>query len=183
MKFKTKQQYLDSTSEAWESLWEEVGNWDLSKVETRIKVVNKSSKPDLRAQSVKDVLAHLHAWHLLLLSWHKAGQSEMHEMRELPDMPTAGYKWNETRRLNQDLADHWADVEFVSVSRRLKLSYGRVMKLVSPLSETQFLKPGFEAWTGKYGLVTYFSPNTDSHYRWAKKKIVAMRKEMDSQKK
>ena len=117
------------------------------------------------AWSPKDVCAHLHAWHRLLLTWYREGQHGQ------PSMPARGFNWRETPALNRMLYQEFRDVSAASVRRRLKLSHGRVMKLVDGLTDRQLMKPGAFKWTGKLGLISYVSANTDSHYRWATKKI------------
>lgn len=115
--------------------------------------------------SIKDVLAHLYCWHRLSLGWYKDG------LRNTPELPAPGYNWGQTQQLNQNFFEEYRDMELASVTRRLKLSHGRVMKLVDQLSNDQLMQPGHFAWTKKLGLISYVSANTSSHYRWAKKKI------------
>ena len=46
--------------------------------------------------SVKDIMAHLHAWHMLCLIWYQEGLAG-----GKPSMPAPGYSWKETPELNQ----------------------------------------------------------------------------------
>ena len=86
-------------------------------------------------------------------------------------MPAPGFKWNQTRQLNQQLHDRHANDPIQSVRRKLKLSHGRAIKLVAGLSDSEFLNAGHFEWTGGHALASYVAPNTFSHYRWAAKKI------------
>jgi hypothetical protein len=162
MKFATKQDYLDATEVAWKNLWELVDSLTEPQLTKRVKT---KIGP---ARSVKDALAHLYAWHVLLLRWHRDGENGT------PDLPAKGYKWSQTRDLNLVLHDEHADVSLTSIRRKLKLSHGRVQKLVATLSEAELLKPGHFHWTGKNALISYIAPNTVSHYRWALRKIKAI---------
>ncbi len=159
MKFATKQAYVDATEAAWHDLWQLVDSLTESQLNKRIRI------KDGPARSGKDALAHLYAWHVLLLNWYRDGENGT------PHLPAKGYKWSQTRDLNQVLHDEHVDTELASIRRKLKLSHGRVCKLVDSISEIQLLKPGQFEWTGKNALMSYIAPNTVSHYRWATKKI------------
>ena len=166
MKFATKQDYLDATEKAWDDLWQLVDSLTESQLTKRVSIKNGP------ARSVKDALAHVYAWHVLLLQWYREGTDRT------PDLPMKGYKWSQTRDLNAVLHDDYADMDFASIKRRLKLSHGRVAKLVGTLSEKQLLSSGQFEWTGKLALMSYVAPNTVSHYRWATKKVRALLKSM-----
>ena len=42
-------------------------------------------------RNIRDVLAHLHHWHLLMLEWYRLGMTG-----EKPAMPATGYSWKMT---------------------------------------------------------------------------------------
>ncbi len=150
MKFSSKTEFVDRTIEQWELLWQAV---DLCPGDRKSEAV------------VKQVLAHLHAWHRLTLGWYRNG------LAGRPDLPAKGFNWQQTRQLNAKLDAEFKAVEMASVVRRLKLSHDRIMKLVDGLNEKQLFESGEFAWTGKHALMSYVAPNTFSHYRWAIKKI------------
>ncbi len=52
-----------------------------------------------RDRSVRDVLAHLHAWHLLLEGWYEDGM-----IGGSPALPADGYTWRQLDALNVDAA-------------------------------------------------------------------------------
>lgn len=164
MKFATKQDYIDATDKAWNELWKLIDSLTESQLIKRSKIKNGP------ARSAKDALAHLYVWHVLLLKWYRDGEEGT------PDLPAKGFKWSQTRDLNQQMHDEYAEVELASIRRKLKLSHGRIRKLVESLSEPALLQPGHFDWTGKNALISYIAPNTASHYRWAIKKIKALQK-------
>jgi hypothetical protein len=47
-------------------------------------------------RNLRDVLGHLHHWHLMLLDWYAVGMSG-----KKAAMPAEGYKWSETPALNR----------------------------------------------------------------------------------
>lgn len=161
MKFHSKHDYSEAVAVAWTELWLLVDAQDEADL-----VCQVSLKPGTPARSAKDALAHVHAWHKLVLAWYAAGVKGTE-----PDLPSTGYNWSQTKALNVVLHDEYEAVELASVRRRLKLSHARVEKLVVGLTEKQLLEPGYMPWTGKLALMSYIAPNTVSHYRWAKKKI------------
>lgn len=157
MKYKSKTEFVTNVSTEWRKLWELVDDIPDDLLTRRL--------GDEAPRSITDHLGHLYCWHRLLLEWVKSGPEGQ------PDLPCRGYRWNQTRALNQVFHDQLENDSCSSVRRRLKLSHGRVMKFVDQLSETQLLQPGHYVWTKKLPLISYVGPNTAGHYRWAQKKI------------
>jgi hypothetical protein len=164
MKYTSKTQLIELCQTHWDKVWTDIDDLDASQLTRR-------SQPDSRtlAWSIKDAMAHVHAWHRLTLGWIKAGKSAR------PHLPAEGYKWNQTRELNESFYHEFRDVELASISRRLKLSHGRIMKCIGTLSESDLLKPGSFVWTGKLPITSYVGPNTVGHYRWLRKKIKTLK--------
>ena len=112
--------------------------------------------------SVKDLLAHLGAWHRLFLRWYEEGAAG-----RTPAMPAPGFKWNETPRLNRSLWQRHERARWSEVLTFFEETYAEVLELVESLDEGELLEPGRFPWTGKHPLTTYLGPNTASHYRFA----------------
>ena len=51
--------------------------------------------PGTMNRNIRDVLAHLHHWHLMMLRWYKEGMSG-----NKPAMPAEGYTWKTVPDLN-----------------------------------------------------------------------------------
>ncbi len=116
--------------------------------------------------SVKDLLAHLDAWHEMFLGWEDSGSRG-----EKPSMPAPGYSWAETPALNQEIYEKTRDDDFQAVAKRFHSSHGRVRKVVESYSdEDLFTKKRF-AWTGSTSIGSYAVSATSSHYEWARKLI------------
>jgi len=105
-----------------------------------------------------------------MLQWCCIGKTRQ------PDMPAKGFNWRQAPELNAALDNKYRDIPLANIKRRLKMSHGRVMKLVDEIAEKEFSEPGCFAWTGKHTLASYVVPNTFSHYRWAIRKIKKLRK-------
>lgn len=116
--------------------------------------------------SVKDLLAHLDAWHELFMGWERVGQ-----IGEKPSIPSPGFGWAETPELNdkiyQDAADDlWADVE-----SRLRSSHRRVLDVIASYSDEDLFTKKQYKWTGTTSVGSYAVSATSSHYAWASKLI------------
>lgn len=155
MKYPSKTALVKDCQEQWTQLWQLLETINVEQWEQPV-------GSGASTRTIVDHLGHLYAWHRLLLGWSKSRQ---------PDLPAQGYKWSQTRSLNQKLYDELRNVSRQSMQRRLKLSHARVMKWVAACSEKQLLEPGQFEWTGKLPLASYIAPNVASHYRWAIKKI------------
>ena len=166
MRVRSKEHLLETINDTWRDLWSLIDEIDASQCELR------TQNDGVESWSVKDIIAHLHGWHLLLLKWTKAKPDVEIEM------PAEGFKWNQTAELNQLILEKWKGVAFRSVCRRLKLSHNRVVQFVSGLSETQLLNAGSFSWTKRLPISSYIAPNTTSHYKWAIKKIKRLQKKL-----
>ena len=96
--------------------------------------------------------------------WYRVGR----EGRE-PAVPAAGYKWNETPRLNKDIWRKHRNKSWRKVREEFDSSYEEILSLAQRLEENELLTPGFFPWTKKLPLMTYVAANTSSHYRTATK--------------
>ena len=111
--------------------------------------------------SVKDILAHLDAWHDLFLGWvaeADAGGS--------PAIPAAGHTWRTTPALNEEIRLRTRTDPWDSVVARLAESHGRVRALIAGAGDDLFDK-GVVRWTGSTSVGAYAVSATSSHYAWA----------------
>ena len=116
--------------------------------------------------TLTDLVAHLAEWQFMFLTWYEDGLKGV-----TPKMPSPGYKWNETPKLNRAI---WAKHRFRSVGAvraEFDSGFSRIVGIVEALAPEQLLVPGHFCWTGKNSLGTYLAPNTASHYRFALKVI------------
>lgn len=116
--------------------------------------------------SLKDVLAHLDAWHEMFLEWEAAGPRG-----EKPPMPASGFSWAETPALNEAIyqrhrADEWDDVV-----KRLRDSHSKVLARVEVYDEDDLFTKKLFTWTGSTSVASYAISATSSHYSWATKLI------------
>lgn len=87
------------------------------------KLINTYSKEQLNKEfpkqymnrNVRDVLGHLHHWHLMFLVWYQVGMSG-----EKPDMPAKNFTWKMTPELNKSILQRYSKTDLQDVSKRLK---------------------------------------------------------------
>jgi hypothetical protein len=119
----------------------------------------------------RDVLAHLHQWHLMMLQWHRVGMKG-----GKAEMPAPGFSWKDTPALNRQIWEDCQLEDLKSVQRQLRESYRKVYKLSESHSEEELFTKKRYPWTGSTSLGAYLISNTSSHYDWAFKLIRKMRK-------
>ncbi|WP_026430607.1 ClbS/DfsB family four-helix bundle protein [Schaalia georgiae] len=124
-----------------------------------------------RDENLRDVLAHLHEWHLLLLEW--AGANAAGEKR--PFLP-GPYTWRTYGDMNIALWRKHQATLLEEARRLLEESHNAVMALAEGFSDEDLFHKGRFDWTGTTTLGSYFVSATSSHYDWALKKLRAHRR-------
>lgn len=117
-------------------------------------------------RNIKDVLAHLHEWHLMMLDWYKVGMSGKKLM-----MPAKGYTWKTLPDLNKKIWEKYKDIAFEEAATMLDQSFKEVQKLIKKHSEEELFEKKRYQWTGSTSLAAYLISSTSSHYDWAFKLI------------
>lgn len=113
-------------------------------------------------RNVKDVLAHLHEWHNMLISWYQEGMKGIK-----PHMPKEGYTWKTLPDLNRKIWQTYKDFKFDEVLNMLKASHKKLEDLIDSHSDEElFTKKKFK-WTGSTSMGAYLISSTSSHYDWA----------------
>ena len=116
--------------------------------------------------SAKDLMAHLDAWHELLLGWEEQGRTGAR-----PQMPAPGVTWAQTPELNDRIWQRTRDDDWADVRARLVDSQARVCALVASYSDEELFAKRRFAWTGSTSVGSYAVSATTSHYDWAQKLI------------
>lgn len=173
MRYDSKPSLLEDIDLQWDLLWQEVDSIDLNRLDSSQLAayiadptpVAPTDKPSIE-WTLREVLAHLHGWHRLLVTWIDDAAKG-----RVPHTPSPGFNWAQTKALNRKIANELCEYDFRQLRRKLKASHRRVMNRILPLSSSDLIQPGRFEWTGKNSLVSYVGPNTAGHYRWAIKKI------------
>jgi len=128
--------------------------------------VNKEFIKGTLNRNVRDVLTHLHHWHLMLLKWHEDGTKG-----EKPKMPAEGYTWKTLPDLNRKIWNDYQDVAIDEAKKMLDNSYLKIQGIIDSHTDEELFEKKRYKWTGSTSLGVYLISNTSSHYDWAYKRI------------
>ncbi len=117
-------------------------------------------------RNIRDVLVHLHHWHLMMLEWYKVGM-----LGEKPEMPAKGYTWKTTPELNKWIWEKHQNIELKKAKSLLKKSFKNVQKIIEKHSNEELFEKKRYKWTGSTSVGAYLISATSSHYDWAFKLI------------
>ena len=121
------------------------------------------SKPGVNGEwSVKDILAHLTAWHHLFFTWYEEGSRG-----QKPEMPAPGYAWKTTPELNEKIYQEHRHQPYETVAAELKDSHQKMMALISSHSDEELFTKKMYKWTGSTSLGSYAISASSSHYQCA----------------
>jgi hypothetical protein len=123
-------------------------------------------KPGTMNRNIRDVLAHLHHWHLLMQEWYAVGMKG-----GKPEMPAKGYTWATTPELNRGIHGQYNAMSLKKVRVLFDRSHAEVMSLIERHTDAELFTKKRYAWTGSTSLGAYLVSCTSSHYDWALKLI------------
>ena len=116
--------------------------------------------------SIKDMLAHLHAWHEMFLEWERVGRRGV-----VPEMPAPGYGWRDTPALNMEIHERHKDDAWQTVLANLRDSHTRIRAVIESYGDEELFEKKRFAWTGSTSVGSYAVSATTSHYDWAGKHL------------
>ncbi|WP_298537696.1 ClbS/DfsB family four-helix bundle protein [uncultured Algibacter sp.] len=156
---KSKKELLELSQANYEKLLKLLGSYSNMELE-------KEFPPETLNRNAKDVLAHLHEWHLMMLDWYKIGMKG-----EKPDIPAKGYTWRTLPELNRKIWEKHKDVKFQTAKNLFDDSYKQVQRVIKEHTDEELFEKKRYKWTGSTSLGAYLISNTSSHYDWAIKLI------------
>ncbi|MBD3280070.1 ClbS/DfsB family four-helix bundle protein [Candidatus Dojkabacteria bacterium] len=110
---------------------------------------------------VKDILAHIHAWHELAFVWYEEGMNDGQ-----PEIPAPGYTFKDAPALNEKLYQDFKDTSWDEIVKKLKKSHKKLMKIIGGHSEEELFTKKKYKWTGSTSMGSYFASAASSHYVW-----------------
>ncbi len=148
-----------------------------------LKYINSRSEPEQMNEfptgtmnrNIRDVLAHLYHWHLMMKDWYVVGMEG-----QKPDIPAKGYTWKTVPQLNHKIWQDYQNVSLQEIRESLENSHKEMMQLIVNHSNEELFEKKRYAWTGTTSLGAYFIGATSSHYDWALKLISKAFKKMGS---
>ncbi|MEZ4849145.1 MAG: ClbS/DfsB family four-helix bundle protein [Bacteroidia bacterium] len=127
--------------------------------------------PGTLNRNIRDVLGHLHHWHLMFLNWYEKGMKG-----EKPEMPAPGYTWKMTPQLNEWIWGQYRETDLSDVKKQLNQSYSKIQQIIKNHSDEELFEKKRYKWTGSTSLAAYLISATSSHYDWAFKLIKKVKK-------
>jgi hypothetical protein len=119
-----------------------------------------------RDKNIRDILAHLHHWHLMMLFWYEVGMNG-----QKPDMPAKGYTWKTTVELNQEIWQKYQLVNYNEIVIMIQKSFSDIEMIIDKHNDDELFEKKKYKWTGTTSLGSYLISATSSHYEWAIKKL------------
>lgn len=117
-------------------------------------------------RNIRDVLAHLHHWHLMTLQWYKVGMSG-----GKPEMPAKGYTWKTLPELNRKIWEQYSQTSLKEAKAKFIASHQDLYTLIHSHSDEELFEKKRYHWTGSTSLGAYLISAGSSHYVWALKLI------------
>ena len=145
--------------------------FDLIDTFDKEEIINGKIPFEDRDKNIRDILTHLHQWHIMLLEWYKVGMSG-----EKPQMPAPGYTWKTIPELNQKIWEMYQDTSYEEAITLLEDSFKKVQEIIYSHSDEELFTKKKYKWTGSTSLGSYLVSATSSHYDWAIKKIKKYKK-------
>lgn len=156
---KNKQELLKLSNENYTKLLDFVQNLSAEDLE-------KEFPEGYLNRNVRDVLAHLHEWHLMMIGWYEAGMRG-----EKPNIPAKGYTWKTTPDLNRKIWKQYRETERKEVMYMLNTSFQDIQSLIEAHTDEELFEKKRYHWTGSTSLGAYLISASSSHYDWALKLI------------
>ena len=92
-------------------------------------------RSDYPRGSVKDMLAHLDAWHRTLLEWERVGRTG-----EVAEMPAPGFTWKTTPELNMVIHERHVDDSWDEVVANLLESHAQVVEVIASYRDDELFE-------------------------------------------
>lgn len=119
-----------------------------------------------RSRNPRDVVTHVHAWHLMVAGWCREG-----DRGGFPQVPGGGHTWREIPVINDEIWERFRETAYGDARELLRTSHQDVVALIEAHSDEQLFAKGVYAWTRTSTLGSYFVSCTSSHYVWARKTL------------
>lgn len=156
---KSKQELVTLSQKNYQLLMELVNAFSTEEVE-------KEFSGNSLNRNIRDVLSHLHHWHLMMSDWYEVGMKG-----ESPIMPAEGYTWKTLPALNKKIWQAYQNTDLESAKLLLEESYHTMQAILTNHSDEELFEKKRYKWTGSTSLGVYLISNTSSHYDWAIKLI------------
>jgi len=117
-------------------------------------------------RNIRDVLGHLHYWHLMIICWYTEGMQGIKS-----DMSAKGYTWKITSQFNVKIWDSCQSISLPTTLETLQTSFEQLQQIIQSHTDEELFEKKRYFWTGSTSLGAYLISNTSSHYHWALQQI------------
>lgn len=117
-------------------------------------------------RNIRDILGHLHHWHLMMAEWYQIGMKG-----QKPLMPAPGFTWKTIPDLNLQIQQKYSQTSLPEVKELVMESHLFMRKLIHQHNNDELFEKQHYHWTGSTSLGSYLVSATSSHYDWALKLI------------
>ena len=124
-------------------------------------------------RNIRDILAHLHEWHNMVLNWYEVGMRG-----DTPDVPAKGYNWRQIPELNREIWERYSQTSLEESKLLFNSTHQAIMDIVNKHSNDELFERARYSWTGNNALGAYLVSCTSSHYDWGLKLMRKARKRM-----
>ena len=157
---KNKDELLSLSKENFEKLYALIDSFTVEQKEAEYLFDNNRDK------NIRDIVMHLHQWHLMMLGWYEVGMRG-----EKPDIPAKGYTWRTIPALNAEIWEKSQNKSLDEAWQLLQATHQKEMTIIESHTNEELFEKRYYKWTGTTSLGAYFISNTSSHYDWAMKLI------------
>ncbi|MCG8306254.1 MAG: ClbS/DfsB family four-helix bundle protein [Cytophagales bacterium] len=161
---KTKEELIDLSNKNYKVLFDYINSFSEEEQ-------NHEFPAGTLNRNIRDVLAHLHHWHLMMLDWYHVGMQG-----QRPDMPAKGYTWKTVPDLNKVIREKYCTVGLSEVINMLDGSFKDIQQVIQNHTNEELFEKKRYKWTGTTSLGAYLVSATSSHYDWALKLITKAKK-------
>lgn len=160
-----KQELLDAAQFNYDRLCTLIDSYSLQEQHTDF-------PPGTLNRNIRDVVGHLHHWHLLFFEWYKLGMNG-----EKPAIPAKGHSWKTTPDLNKEIQALYSSTTLSEIQSSFESSHQKMLLAIQRHSDEELFEKKRYAWTGSTSVGAYLISATSSHYDWAFKLIKKAKKQ------
>jgi len=114
-----------------------------------------------RDKNIRDLIYHLHAWHMKLIEWF-----QIEREGGTPILPSPGYTWDDMEEINEMF---YEDCQTYTLDHTLNLiekSHQDLLKLIDTYDEEVLCTAGHFKWAGKAPVSNLIDAIMAHHYEW-----------------
>lgn len=157
---KSKEQLLELWQENFDKLFDIINSFsDEEKLKEFIFDNN-------RDKNIRDILVHLHEWHLMMLNWYKIWMNWWK-----PEKPAKWYTFKTIKSLNKVIWEKYQNTTFKESVELLNKSFLDVRNIIKNHSNEELFTKQKYKWTGTTSMGSYLVSATSSHYDWGIKML------------